>query len=184
MARRSIIGEELARLDAAEKVKGMAEYTNDLNLSGMLDAEFLFSPHAYAKILSIDVSKARSLKGVAAVVTGNDVEGLYGPVMKDRPVLARDVVRFIGEPVAAVAATSKEIARRAVGLIKVEYEQLKPALTVEESMAEGAPLLHKDLMKYEREVTAFPEPDSNICSHFKIRKGDVEKGFAESDHIF
>ena len=106
-------------MDAAEKVLGMAEYTNDLDLFGMLEAEILTSPCAYARIRSIDVSRALSLDGVIAVVTGNDIKGLYGSVVKDRPALAQDVVRFAGEPVAAVAATSKQIARRAVELIEV-----------------------------------------------------------------
>jgi CO/xanthine dehydrogenase Mo-binding subunit len=184
LSKGTLIGEGLLRIDAEGKVKGMAEYTNDLDLFGMLEAEILTSPHAHARIVSIDVSKARSLEGVVAVITGSDIDSLYGTVMKDRPVLARGVVRFTGEPIAAVAATSKQIARRAVELIEVEYEQLKPVLTIDDALASDAPLLHKDLMAYEREITAFPVANSNICSHFKIRKGDVEKGFAESDRVF
>ncbi len=171
-------------MDAAEKVLGMAEYTNDLDLFGVLEAEMLTSPCAYARIRSIDVSRALSLDGVIAVVTGNDIKGLYGPVVKDRPVLAQGVVRFAGEPVAAVAATSKQIARRAVELIKVIYEQLKPVLTPQEALAPTAPLLHEDMINYEKEITTNPVVGTNICNHFKIRKGNVEKGFAESDYVF
>jgi carbon-monoxide dehydrogenase large subunit len=170
-------------VDAAEKVLGMAEYTSDLDLFGVLEAEVLTSPYAYARIESIDVSGALSLDGVVAVVTGNDIKGLFGPVLQDRPVLAQDVVRFAGEPVAAVAATSKQIARRALEKIEVNYELLKPVFTAEEALAPTAPILHEDLMNYERENTAFPTAGTNICSHFKIRKGDAEKGFAESDYV-
>ncbi len=109
---------------------------------------------------------------------------LYGPVVKDRPVLARDVVRFVGEPVAAVAATSARIARRALELIRVEYEPLAPVMTADEALAPKAPLLHPHLMKYDREIIADPVAGSNICSRFKIRKGDVEKAFTESDYVF
>ncbi len=146
--KRALIGKGVARIDAAGKVTGMAEYTQDLSIPGMLEAEFLTSPHACAKILSVDASAARSLDGVVAVLTGNDLSGLYGTVVKDRPILARDVVRYVGEPVAAVAATSRDVARRAVGLIKVEYEPLKPVLTPWEAIAPDAPLLHRDLMEY------------------------------------
>ena len=184
MTKDTIIGKGLLRVDAAEKVTGMAEYTNDLDFFGLLEAELLTSPYAYARIRSIDVSGALSLEGVIAVVTGNDIEGLYGTVVKDRPVLARDVVRFAGEPVAAVAATNKQIARRAVELIQVEYEELKPLLTPGEALVPTAPLLHEHLMDYEKEITANAVAGTNICNHFKIRKGDVEKGFTESDYVF
>jgi CO/xanthine dehydrogenase Mo-binding subunit len=183
LTRETLIGKGLLRVDAAEKVLGMAEYTSDLDLFGVLEAEILTSPYAYARICSIDVSMALSLDGVVAVVTGNDIKGLFGPVAQDRPVLAQDVVRFVGEPVAAVAATSKQVARRAVELIEVKYERLKPVFTPEEALVPTAPLLHEDLMNYERDITANPTAGTNICSHFKIRKGNVEKGFAESDYV-
>ena len=96
MTKDTLIGKGLLRVDAAEKVTGMAEYTNDLDLFGVLDAELLTSPYAYARIRSIDVSRALSLDGVVAVVTGNDVKGLYGPVVKDRPVLAQGRCSFCG----------------------------------------------------------------------------------------
>jgi len=179
----TLIGKGLLRVDAAEKVTGMAEYTGDLDLAGVLEAEMLTSPYAYARIRSIDVSRALSLDGVIEVMTGNDIKGLYGPMVKDRPVLAQGVVRFAGEPVAAVAATSKQIAKRAVELIDVQYEQLKPVLTHEEALSPTAPLLHEGLMDYEKEITANVIAGTNICNHFKIRKGDVEKGFAESDYV-
>ncbi len=184
MIRDSLIGKSILRVDAAEKVTGMAEYTNDLDLSGMLDAELLASPYAYAKIISIDVSKALSLEGVVAVVTGNAIPRLYGTVVKDRPVLARGVVRFVGEPVAAVAATTKAIAKEAARLIEVAYEPLKPVFTPEEAIAPGAPVLHPDLMDYEKELTANAIAGTNVCNHFKIRKGDVKTGFAESHYVF
>ncbi len=181
---KGFIGKGLPRLDAGQKVAGMAEYTSDVDLPGLLEAAFLTSPHASAKILSIDVSGAAALEGVVAVITGNDLDLLYGTVVKDRPVLARGVVRYVGEPVAAVAATSGEIARQAVGLIRVDYEPMKPVLTPWEAIAPDAPLLHQDLMSYEKEITANAIAGTNICNHFKLRKGDVDKGFAEADHVF
>jgi CO/xanthine dehydrogenase Mo-binding subunit len=179
----SLIGKGLPRVDAVEKVCGMAEYTSDLDFFGVLEADILTSPHAHARIRSIDITKALSLEGVVTVVTGNDVHGLYGPVVQDRPVLAQGIVRFAGEPVAAVAATSKGIARQALDLIEVEYEPLKPVFTPEEALAPTAPILHEDLMQYEKEITANAVAGTNICNHFKIRKGDVDKGFAESDYV-
>ncbi len=180
----TLIGKSPPRRDAALKATGMAEYTADLELAGMLEAELVTSPHAHARILSIDASKAAALHGVTAVVTGNDISTLYGTVVRDRPVLARDVVRFVGEPVAAVAAVSKAVAREAARLIKVEYEPMNAVLSVEEAIAPDAPLLHSELMEYEKEITANAVAGTNICNHFKIRKGDVKRGFAESDYVF
>jgi len=178
-----MIGREIPRIDAQIKALGLAEYARDINLAGMLEAAVLFSPYAYAKILSIDTAEAEALPGVVAVITGKDVSGLYGTTVKDRPVLAQEVVRFAGEPVAAVAAISKETALKAVELIKVEYEEMKPVLDVMEAVAKDAPLLHEKLMEYEREAVVNPVPGSNICSHFKIRKGNVEEAFKNSDFV-
>lgn len=179
-----IVGQGIPRVDAPGKITGCAEYTGDLAMANLLEADFLGSPYAYARIRSVDTSKAERLEGVVAVITGKDVEGLYGTTVLDRPILAKDVVRFAGEPVAAVAATSKEIAREAVKLIEVEYEELAGVFDPEEAASPDAPILHENLESYVKEVTANAIPGTNICNHFKIRKGDVEKGFAEADRVF
>ena len=181
----TLIGADVPRIDAVPKVNGGAAYTDDLQLAGLLEADLLISPYAYARILSIDVSAARRLPGVAVVLTGDDVAGLYGNTIRDRPILAQGVVRFIGESVAAVAAVSREVARAAIDLIRVEYEQLAPVLNLDAALAEDAPVLHANLGQYFRTSgDNFPLPGTNICSHFKIRKGDIVRGFAAADHVF
>src|SRR5438552_18153759 len=119
-----MIGKPAPRVDGVEKVTGSATYSADLPLEGVLWAKTLHSPYAHARIVSIDVSAARALPGVHAVITAADIESeLYGRAIKDIPVLATDRVRFIGERVAAVAADDEDIAQRAVDLIEVEYEE-------------------------------------------------------------
>lgn len=181
--RNDIIGQEIPRIDAEIKVLGNAEYARDLEFAGLLEAAFLPSPYAYARILSINTDACRAVPGVVAVITGEDVSGIYGTTIKDRPILAQGVVRYVGEPVAAVAAVSKEIAQKALALIQVEYEEMEPVIDVMDAVAKEAPLLHENLMDYEREVIVNPVPNTNICSHFKIRKGNVEQAFAEADLV-
>ncbi len=182
------VGKAPWRIDGGIKVMGKAEYLQDLEYANLLEAAVLTSPFASAKILSIDVSGVWQVAGVKAVVTGKDVQELYGTTVQDRPVLARDRVRYVGEPVAAVAAVDKEAAMLALTKIRVEYEETDAVFDAVEAagMKEGqkaAPLLHENLMDYEREITAMPVADSNICSHFKLRKGDAEKAFGEADLV-
>lgn len=185
MTKETKIGQGVRRIDAPEKVTGSAVYTHDLEFAGLLEAAVLPSPHAFARICSIDVSGAAALDGVVAVITGNDVKGIYGTTIKDRPILAQGVVRFVGEPVAAVAAISKEIAKQAVELIEVNYEEMQPVFEPVEAAQPGAPLIHENLAGYEKEAPVVNAiAGTNICSHFKIRKGDAEKGFAQSDFVF
>lgn len=125
----TVIGESVPRLDALEKVTGRASYMADMKLPDMLYGKALRSPYPHAKILRIDTSKAEKLAGVRAVVTGRDVPFYHGPDwLIDQPLLAIDKVRYVGEAVAAVAATSDEIAEEAAAealdLIEVEYEEL------------------------------------------------------------
>jgi carbon-monoxide dehydrogenase large subunit len=179
-----VVGHELPRVDALEKVQGKAQYTVDLVLPHMLYGAFLRSPHAWARIISVDTSLARKVPGVRVVVTGADFPYTFGSTIKDRPFLAQEQVRFVGEPVAAVAATTPEAAREAVALIRVEYEPLEPLLDPVEAMKPGAPLIHEKLGQYKASEAARPLPGTNICSHYKLRKGDVEKGFAEADFVY
>ena len=130
-----VIGKPAGRVEGPSKVSGVARYTADMTPPGTLWGKALRSPHAHALIKSIDVSKAASLPGVRAVLTGKDMKGiLTGRRLKDVPILAEDRVRFVGEKVAAVAADTEEIAEEALGLIEVVYEEIPP---VADSRPEG-----------------------------------------------
>jgi len=169
------IGENVPRIDAEEKVTGAALFTDDYPFGpGLLYARIKRSPHPHARILSVDVSKARQLPGVRAVVTGEDFPGYLGLYLQDRHIFCRDRVRYVGDPVAGVAAVSEEIAEQAVELIEVVYEPLEPVLDPEFGARPDAPLVHPDLGEYAVVPFVFPVPHTNISNHFKIRKGDVE----------
>ena len=153
------IGESVLRADGPAKVRGDFIYSSDLHVDGMLWGATVRSPHPYARILSIDVSEARSMPGVHAVLTHEDVPGskLYGLEIQDQPVLAFDVVRYWGEAVALVAADHPEQARRAADKVRVEYQVLTPITNAEQALSEDAPKLH---------------PDGNVTRHVRIRHGD------------
>ncbi|MBN1658555.1 MAG: xanthine dehydrogenase family protein molybdopterin-binding subunit, partial [Anaerolineae bacterium] len=175
------VGKSVPRIDAYEKVTGSATYADDFQFGpGLHYGRLVRSPHAHALIKSIDTSKALALPGVKAVVTGADLPasniGLY---LVDRPILARDRVRYVGEPVAGVVATSEEIAEEAVRLVEVEYEVLEPVFDPEEAAQPGAPLLHPDLGSYKVANFIFPQPGTNVSEHFKLRRGDVEAAWPD-----
>ena len=180
----SAIGQSITRGEGPDKVTGKSIYTADISVPGMLWGRVLRSPYPYARIVSIDTSKALALPGVYAVVTGQDVpETRVGRRMLDMPILAQDVVRFVGEKVAAVAAGSKDICDEALLLIEVEYEELDAVFDAEEAMESSAPDLHPDMDSY----TGLPQPPSgikNTFAHITWEKGDIEQGFKESDIIF
>lgn len=185
-----VVGQSIPRVDALDKVTGALKYTSDISLPGMLHARVLRSPHAHARILGIDLSAAESLPGVRAVITGEDSpEEKLGEYIKDRDVLARDLVRFRGEPVAAVAADTADIAAAAVALIRVEYEELPAVYDMEEAAAGRPPVVvHPDLqdyvlMQYPNTTITFPDGMPNAYVHRPLRYGNVEKGFAEADVI-
>ena len=180
----SAIGRSITRGEGPDKVTGKSIYTADISVPGMLWGRVLRSPYPYARIVSIDTSKALALPGVYAVVTGQDVpETRVGRRMLDMPILAQDVVRFVGEKVAAVAAGSKDICDEALLLIEVEYEELDAVFDAEEAMEPSAPDLHPNMESY----TGLPQPPSgikNTFAHITWEKGDIEQGFKESDIIF
>ncbi len=178
------IGKSIPRIDAFEKVTGRAMYIDDLRFSDVLYGKILRSPHAHATIKRIDTSKAKSLRGVRAVVTGTDAPFRGGEAIRDQPFLAIDKVRFVGEVVAAVAADTKEIAEHAVGLIEVEYEPLTAILDVMEAVKSNAPLIHEEMHTYAHMPVVTVVPHTNICSKFEFKQGDIEKGFRESDYVF
>jgi CO/xanthine dehydrogenase Mo-binding subunit len=170
------------RQDGRDKVTGSGRYTADLTLTGMLHGAFRTANVAHARIRSIDMAKARALPGVHAIVTAADVPDLaYGAFVKDRVLFARDAVRWEGDLIAAVAATTPGIAAEAAALIEVDLEPL-PALTdLEAAVRDDAPLLHAGWADYE--VDDNVDHRGNVASHSTIVKGDVEQGLAEADVI-
>lgn len=178
------VGKSAVRLDVSEKLTGEAVYVSDMVLPGMLYAQIKKSPHARARILNIDTSKAEALRGVRAVLTGSELDYRLGLYVVDKYLLAKGEVRHYGEAVAAVAAESLQIARQAVDLIEVTYEVLDPVLNHMDAMKEGAPLVHPDLGSYDYIKAVFtPIPGTNIANLTKLRKGDVEQGFADSAFV-
>ena len=176
------VGKPVSRADGVDKVSGAARYTHDLSFPGMLHAAVLTSPHASARIVSIDTSKAYEVPGVRAVLTGADLEYRLGLYMKDKRILARDVVRYQGEAVVAVAADTVDAARQACRNVAIEYEPLSPVLDPREALEEGARLVHPDLHTYDHmKGVFFPKAHSNVAHHQKIRKGDVERALPSAD---
>ena len=156
---RDILGNSALRPDGAHKVQGSFEFTSDLHAENMLWGATLRSPHPYAKIVSIDTSAALALSGVQCVITADDVPGkpTYGLISSDQPVFAKDFVRYMGEPVAAVAADHPETCRRALTLITVVYEVLKPLTEPEDAIAGSFAPIH---------------PDGNVIRHQRIIRGE------------
>ena len=177
----TVVGESILRPDAYEKVQGGKGFPVNVTLPGMLHAKLLRSPYPHARILNIDASAAQEVTGVKAVLLPKDVpQKKYCPVyfvptmaasMVQDMVVMSDTVRYAGQPVAAVAATTPEIAERALQLIDVEYEQLEAVFDPESAMREGAPRLHEDA-------------ENNIAVNPAYAFGDLEAGFEEADHIF
>ncbi|MDR2187776.1 MAG: molybdopterin-dependent oxidoreductase [Azonexus sp.] len=177
-----VVGQSVERPDAYDKVTGGKGYPINVRLPGMLHGKMLRSPYAHARIVAIDASRAEKLPGVKAVLLPRDVPQLkfcpvyFVPVqapsmVQDFDVMNGDIVRYVGQPVAAVAATSVEIAEAALDLIDVEYEPLAAVFDPEAAMQEGAPQLHADAPR-------------NIAKNPSFEFGDIEKGFAEADHVF
>jgi CO/xanthine dehydrogenase Mo-binding subunit len=169
------IGLSIPRKESWEKVTGEAAYTDDLPSTGMLVARLLTSTCASARIKSIDTSRACALEGVKAVLTGDMIREMFGPLVLDRPALAREFVRYAGEPVAMVIAIDKPTAEAAVRLIRPEYEQLPFVLTPTAALKPGAHLVHGDsaYRKVMRDV--YPEPGTNVASRYRVRKGNAEE---------
>jgi carbon-monoxide dehydrogenase large subunit len=169
-----LIGANVPRIDLHEKAIGAAVFTDDIQFGKkLLHARIKRSPHPHALIKAIDTSQAEKLPGVKAVVTGEDFANRIGLYLKDRNIFARNRVRFVGEPVAGVAAVSEQVAEEALDLIDVNYELLQPIFNPEEAIKPDAPLIHPDLGEYEVVDFITPQPGTNIANHFKVRKGDT-----------
>ncbi len=180
----SAVGVPVPRVDADEKVAGTALYAADVRLPGVLRAQTLRSPHPHARIVRTDTSKARALPGVHAVLTGDDFppDTRWGRRIVDVPVLAQGVVRFVGDPVAAVAADDQETAQRAIALIEVDYEELPAVFDAEEAMQPGALLVHPDLQRFEGLPNEIEQP-TNVVVRWEWGQGDVEEGFKDADLV-
>ena len=186
----NVVGTRPIRPDGADKVTGRAIYGADFDASGLLHGYILRSPHAHARIRSIDTSAAEALPGVRAIVTNADFgsdrdavidlgEGATSLKWLRDNVLASDKALYKGHAVAGVAAVSAHVAQEAADLIEVDYEVLPPVITVEDAMADGATILHDDLQT--EELGEQTDTVSNVAQHFQHKKGDTEAGFAEAD---
>ena len=194
-----VVGTRPVRPDGVDKVTGRARYGADISLPGMLWGRVKRSPHAHARILSIDTSKAEALPGVHCVVTHADLPGATDEVVDLgetvtpykwtlENVFASEKVLYQGHAVAAVAAADPHIAEDALDLIEVEYEPLTPVLSVHDAMADGAPILHPGMRTVEMVARFVPgdgrgEQETNIASQLEFRQGDLEAGFAGADVI-
>ena len=193
MSNFSVVGQSVYRRDAAQKVTGQILHVGNIEMPGLLHVAVLRSPYPHARITRIEKSRAEALNGVAAVITGADITAMsgvdpyFGPAFCDQPILAIDRVLHVGDMVVAVAAEDRRRAEDALQLIEVDYEPLPAVLDVLEAAKPGSPVVHEEL----RPAGAFADlahvkagEKSNICYHFKLRTGNVQKAFAEADHIF
>ena len=187
----SAVGRSIPRLEARAKVTGRAEYVHNLRVPGMLIAKVFRSTVAHGRIVAIDVAAARALPGVFAVYTGEDIRKLiaepyYGPAFHDQPILALDKVRYVGEPVAVVLAADPHVAEAAAQRIVAEYEELSAVYDEVEAMTSKA-VVH-DVLKPAGTFADLKhlknKSDTNIALDFHLRRGDVAKAFADSDHVF
>ena len=172
-----VIGRPLPRVDAAAKVTGVAVYADDLNLPRMLHCKILRSPHPHARIASVDASAARRISGVKAVLTGQDLPIRFGimPVSQDERALEHEKVRYVGDPIAAIAAVDEEVAAAALDAIRVEYDLLDPVMSIEQALREPADEPIHD--------PAYTRRPFNVHRQLSYEFGDVEAGFALADYV-
>ena len=167
----TLIGASVARPDARDKVTGAARYPADLIRPDMAHGKAVFARRVHARIVRIDAAQARALPGVLAVLTAADVpHNRYGLIENDQEVLCSERVRYAGDRVALVVATTPEIAATAAALVEVAYDDLPAVTNALEALSPGAPLVH-------------PERGTNVLFEQAIRKGDVERAFAQADLV-
>ncbi|HWX25017.1 MAG TPA: aldehyde oxidase, partial [Vicinamibacteria bacterium] len=169
----SVVGKSWTKVDAAAKVTGQTLFADDLVLPRMVHSRLLRSPHPHARIVRIDASRAQALPGVFATLVGEELPIPFGilPVSQDEHALAIHKVRFVGDPVAAVAALDEETAERALASIDVEYEVLPPLMSIDEALAHPESRIHDY------------GPHGNVHKEVSFDFSDVETGFREADHV-
>ncbi len=177
-----VIGKSVIRKEAYEKVTGRAKYTNDYQSVQMLSGRIVISTYAHARIIEIDVSEAWKVSGVRAILTGDHLP-LTGEEIRDRPPIAAGKVRYHGEVVVLVVADTPVSANKAADRIKVKYELLPVVNSPMEAFQKDAPLVHERLGEYKKLADVYPVPGTNIATRVKIRKGNMEKGWAESEAV-
>lgn len=177
------IGETSIRKDAFEKVTGQAKFTGDIQKAGMLHVHKVISPYAHALIKQIEITKAKKIPGVHAVIIGGEDFPLTGEEIRDRYPIATDKVRYYGEVVALVVADTPKIAKRAADLIQVVYEPLPVVNNPRQALNAEAPILHERLADYQKISEAYPKPGTNVANHTKIRKGNIQKGWEQCQVI-
>jgi CO/xanthine dehydrogenase Mo-binding subunit len=188
------IGHSYRRLDYETKVSGKAQYLADMQVPGMCHGGILRSPLPHARVRRIDASKALKVAGCVTAITRDDilhntgVEPYYGPVFKDQTIVAVEKVRHVGDPVAAVAALTSDAVEEALRAIEVEYEELPAVFDVDDALKQNPVLVHESVRLPESGFADLaelkPVDGTNICTHFKLTRGDIARGFAEADHIF
>jgi CO/xanthine dehydrogenase Mo-binding subunit len=174
----------LPRLEGVAKVTGRARYTADIHLPGILVGKLLRSTHPHARLLHVDVSQSQKLKGVKAVLTSAHFQSrLYGPYLKDSTLFPRGRVRYVGEPIAAIAAVDDDVAQQALELIRVEYDPLPPIFSPLQAIEPGAPVLHPDLEQYD---VIYPDPIryGNVALYTRASQGDIAAGLSAADRVF
>jgi CO/xanthine dehydrogenase Mo-binding subunit len=166
----AVVGKSKQRLDAFEKVTGRLKYLGDVEYAKILHGAVLRSPYPHALIKKIDVSRAKALPGVIAVMTADDIPGRngFGAITPDQPVICKEKVRFVGDGVALVAAVDEKTAIKALGLIRVDYERLPAVFSPMEALRTGAPKVHES---------------GNLITTSRVEKGDVEEGFAKAEVV-
>jgi len=193
MANFQVVGQSVYRKDARQKVTGQVLHVGNIDMPGMLHVAVLRSPYAHARITRIEKSRAEQVPGVAIVLTGAEVAKMpgvdphFGPAFRDQPILCVEKVCYVGDPVVAVAAVDRRTAEDALQLVEIDYEPLPAVLDVLEAVKPESPLVHEQ----HRPAKAFADlahvkagQKSNICYHFKLRLGDVDKAFGEADRVF
>ncbi|MFQ5858085.1 MAG: xanthine dehydrogenase family protein molybdopterin-binding subunit [Anaerolineae bacterium] len=187
------IGQSLPMPDAVERVSGTVPFAINLELPEMLHGKVLRSPFPHARVVRIDTRPAQALPGVVAVLSRADLgpdsplDPFWGTLLKDHQVVAIEKVRYVGEPVAAVAAVDPDTAKAALDLIEVEYEELPAVFNEQDAVHDGAPLVNEGIVKTHPGPSRVPIrglDGTNVFQTVRIRHGDVEQGFRESDHIF
>jgi CO/xanthine dehydrogenase Mo-binding subunit len=175
------VGQSVPRLQGVDKLNGSAVYVDDIVRPGMLHGALLLSPYPHARITRLDAQAARAAPGVRCVLTGDDFARRFGGFVHDEQVLARGVVRYAGEPVAAVCADTLAHARDALQLIQVDYEELPAVSSIEQALSPNAPLVHPDFAQYSRRNPVALDP--NVCAHTLLIEGDAEAALASCDVV-